>query len=100
MCRQNETLLDGCNWESTPFHVLLMSLLSWPQPVELLLSEVLLPPLALGFIVLFLWKFGWLELQLSQRREVILRHFGEKINLSGRFYGQAGRHCFWTLPAW
>jgi len=63
-------------------------------------DEVLLPPLALGFIVLFLWKFGWLELQLSQRREVILRHFGEKINLSGRFYGQAGRHCFWTLPAW
>ncbi len=49
----DETLVDGCNGESIPFHVLLMSLLSWPPPVELLLSEVLLPPLALRSMCCF-----------------------------------------------
>ena len=39
----DEKLVDGFNWDCTPFHVLLMSLLSWPSPVELLLSEVLMP---------------------------------------------------------
>ena len=52
----NETLVDGYNWESTPFHVLLMSLLSWPPPVELLVSDLLLPPLALGSIVFFIGR--------------------------------------------
>ena len=65
-------LLDCCNWDCTirtkslPFYFflvvsenrgifLLMSSLSRPTLVDLLLPEPLLPPLGLGSIVLFLW---------------------------------------------